>query len=50
MSRLLDVSVEMLDELDLSHLRSTGQQPTEELLPEDSQPSQGNYSPVSIIL
>jgi len=36
----LDVSVEMLDELDLSHLRSTGQQPNEELLPEDSQPSQ----------
>lgn len=38
----LDVSVDMTDELDLSHLRSSGLQANEELLPEDDEESESS--------
>ena len=36
-----DVSLEIIDELDLTHLRATGLQPGEEQLPEGEQPTPG---------
>ena len=41
---LTDVSIDILDELDLSHLRATGLQSCEEELPEAEQAPPGIFS------
>lgn len=47
-----DVSIDILDELDLTHLRATGLQPNEEELPEGEQaaPAAGKLSVFIVLL